>query len=81
MVGITIPTASTASNHSVNCVLKLGTFILPNVPGQTAEPWTLAFQRTSNRLVCSRWLGSVLFFICFFKWINRFNINLNFAES
>jgi hypothetical protein len=38
-------------------------FNLPNVPGQTAEPWTLAFLRTSNRLVCSRWFGSVVLFL------------------
>src|SRR4051812_7332748 len=47
-----------------NNVTNISFFIFsPNVPGQTAEPWTFAFLRAINRLVCSRWLGSVVFFI------------------
>jgi hypothetical protein len=34
---------------------------LPNVPGQTCGHWTIAFIRSLNRIVCSRWLGSVVF--------------------
>ena len=33
--------------------------LLPNVPGQTCGPCAIAFMGTVNRVVCSRWLGSV----------------------
>jgi hypothetical protein len=32
---------------------------LPNVSGQTCGPCAIEFMGSLNRIVCSRWLGSV----------------------
>ena len=35
--------------------------VLPNVSGQTCGPCAIALMGSVNRIVCSRWLGSVVF--------------------
>lgn len=36
-----------------------GIYFLANVPGQTCGPCAIEFMGSLNRIVCSRWLGSV----------------------
>jgi hypothetical protein len=41
--------------------VNLGFMILPNVLGQTCGPCAIEFMGSLNRIVCSHWLGSVVF--------------------